>query len=269
MPHYRVGLICNDTKVLSELANRLKEPWSTITEEEGMYYWSSSYFEALVTAAEVDEHASRLLPRLNGLVKLHLVNASELTKAGRIKFIDDQGQQRMHIHLTSSLTLVYNICENIDLELEVKRRWLNIAERSLEKEEDSPVNYALSHFGKEANWDNLYQVYEVIRADYYHSRGITSRRGVIPLPNEWTRDKTGRNREQDFAETANNAYISGIAARHPIAESIPVVQALNSSLLKVGSKEILPMTLNEAKIFITGLLTQWLTNKLIATNDPK
>jgi hypothetical protein len=58
MPQYRVGLICNDSRVLPELSNRLKEPWSTISEEEGMYYWSSSQFEALATVTEVDECAT-------------------------------------------------------------------------------------------------------------------------------------------------------------------------------------------------------------------
>lgn len=38
MPQYQVGLVCNDSRVLPELSNCLKEPWSTIVEKEGILY---------------------------------------------------------------------------------------------------------------------------------------------------------------------------------------------------------------------------------------
>jgi hypothetical protein len=272
MPQYRVGLICNDSRVLSELSNRLKEPWSTIIEIEGVYYWSSSHFEDLATVAEVDECATRLLATLNGLVKLHSRNAGELAKAGRIKFVDDQGREVTQVILSVSLqgrgTLT--IHEDEDSQREAKRRWLKIAEKSLEEGEDSPISQALNYFGKEANWDNLFKVFEVIQTDYNHSQGIKNPRHFISLPEEWTRDETGRNREKDFTESANNAYVSGIFARHSIAESYRVVQVANSSLLKLVYKdlEILPMTLDRAKIFIADLLSQWLTKReAVVTND--
>ena len=265
MPQYRVGLICNDSRVLSELSNRLKEPWSTIIEIEGVYYWSSSHFEDLATVAEVDECATRLLATLNGLVKLHSRNAGELAKAGRIKFVDDQGREVTQVILSVSLrgrgTLT--IHEDEDSQREAKRRWLKIAEKSLEEDEDSPISHALNYFAKEANWDNLFKVFEVIQRDYNHSQGIKNPRHFISLPEEWTRDETGRNREKDFTESANNAYVSGIFARHSIARSQRVVPVVNSSLwLLVHTKEeILPMTLERAKIFVTDLLSLWITKR--------
>ncbi len=191
MPQYRVGLICNDSRVLPELANRLKEPWSTISEEEGMYYWSSSQFEALATVAEVNECASRLLPRLDGLVKLYLINAGELAKAGKIKFVDDQGREQNQVSLSVSGRVAFNIHEVENSEREAKRRWLNVAEKGLEEGEDSPISHVLKHFGKEASWHNLFNVYEIIQKDYNHSQGITRPGNFILLPEAWTRDETG------------------------------------------------------------------------------
>jgi hypothetical protein len=272
MLQYLVGLISKDPRVLPELSNRLIEPWSTIIEKEGIYYWSSSHFDALATVAEVDEYASRLLPRLNGLVKLHLINAGEIAKAGRIKFIDDLGRELTQVSLSTSARAVLTIHEDENSQLEAKRRWLNVAEKSLEEGEDSPISHALNYFGKEASWDNLFKVYEVIQKDYNHSQGITNPRTFIPLPEEWTRDEKGRNREKDFTESANNAYVSGVLSRHSIARSERVVQVSNSSLWKLvhSQIEILPMTSERAKIFIVGLLSQWITKReTVATNGSK
>ncbi len=265
MHHYRVGLVCNDSRVLPTLADRLKEPWSTINEEEGISYWSSSHFEALATVYEVDECASRLLSRLNGLVKLYFIHAGELAKAGRIKFANDQGQEETMMSLSTGARAVFKIQSDENLEREARQRWLHIAEKGLEREENSPISQALNHFGKEANWHNLFNVYEIIQKDYNNSRGKTHPRHFIPLPEEWTRDERGRNREKDFTESANNAYVSGITARHSIAMSKKVVQIADSPLLKMvhTNEEILPMTLDRAKIFIAGLLAQWLTKREI------
>lgn len=57
--------------------------------------------------------------------------------------------------------------------------------------------------------------------------------------------------------------MSGITARHSIERSNRVVQVANSPLLKLVHKdiEILPMTLDRAKIFIADLISQWLTEE--------
>lgn len=262
MSQYRVGLICGDSRVLPELSNSLKEPWSTISVEEGMYYWSSSQFEDLGTVAEVDECAARLLATLNGLVKLHLIDAGELAKAGRIKFVDNQGREVTQVTLSATLrgrgTLTLDEDENS--QREARQRWLEIAEKSLEEGEDSPISHALYYFGKEATWDTLFKIFEVIRKDYNNSQDIYRLANFDKLPEEWARDATGRNREDDFTESANNAYISGIFARHSIAMSERIVPVPNSSLwlLIHRKKEILPMTLERAKIFIASLLSHWI-----------
>jgi len=264
LPQYRVGLVCNDPRVLPELSNRLKEPWSTIVEKEKIFYWSSTHFDALATVPEVDEYATRLLPVLNGLVKLHIENAGELVKAGRIKFINDKGQEVTQVTLAVTLrgSAALIIHEDEKQKLEARKRWISIAEKSLEKREDLPINRALDYYGREHkhNWQTLYKVYETIQKEYRHSQGVS-------LPEEWTKDETGKSREKDFTESANNAYLSGYTARHSLEASYPIRIVPGSTHVKVilsRSKEIdiHPMTLEEAKTFIARLLTYWLTQKL-------
>src|SRR5436309_2232084 len=121
MPKYAVGLISNDPRVLPELSNRLKEPWSTIIEKEGIYYWSSSLFEDLATVTEVGECATRLLATLNGLVKLYSTDAGELVKAGKIKFVDEQGREVTQVSLSVPARAVLTIHEDEEVQREAKR----------------------------------------------------------------------------------------------------------------------------------------------------
>jgi hypothetical protein len=253
---------------LPKLSNLLKEPWSTIVETEGIYYWSSTHFDALATVVEVDEYATRLLPRLNGLAKLHFIDAGELIKAGRIKFIDNQGRELTQVTLSTSARVAFSIHQDEDSQLEARQRWLNIAEKSLEEREDSPIDQALSYYGKERtqNWQTLFHVYETIHREYNHSQGITNPRQFVQLPEEWTRDEAGEARERDFTESANNAYLSGYTARHSLTASYPVRMIHNSTHVKViysvnREIDIHPMTLEEAKMFIARLLTYWLAQK--------
>jgi hypothetical protein len=259
MPQYRVGLICSNPRVLPELSNRLKEPWSTISEEEGMYDWSSSQFEALATVTEVDECATRLLPTLDGLVKLPFIvnlpfiNEGELAKAGRIKFVNDQGREVTQVILSGTLSGrgTISIHEDEDSQREARRRGFNIAEKSLEAEESSPVHHVLSYYRREANWHNLYDIYEIVR-----------RKCDSDQFEKWMQDETGTSRKSDFEQSANNFNLSGFTARHSLAKSDLVEMIPNSSKVKVHNRKgvlyIRPMTLDQAKKFITHLITQWL-----------
>lgn len=277
MPRYQVGLICNDARILPELSNHLREPWSTIIENEGIHYWSSTHFETLATVVEVDECATKLLLRLNGLAKLYFIDAGKLEKVGKIKFVDDQGRELTQVTLSTSARAVFTIHENENSQVEMRQRWLAIAEKSLEEKDDSPINQALDYYGKEhtQNWRTLYKVYETILKEYNFSQGITHPRQFVQLLEEWIQDETGKSREKDFEESANNAYISGYTARHSLAASHRVVMIPNSTHVKVISpnnreKDIHPMTLEQAKIFIRHLLLCWLTEKFsISTNHSR
>lgn len=263
MQQYRIGLACNDSRVLPELSRLLKEPWTTLIEKENIYYWSSSHFEKFATTDDVNRCASSLLSTLNGLAKFHFANAGEITKAGRMKFVDDQGREITQVTLGIQARAVFTIHKDEDTQRETEQQWLKLAEVSLGESETSPISQALNYFGKEANWDNLFKVYEIIRKDYNNSQGIIPPRNFKSFPEEWTKDETGRNRERDFTESANNAYVSGIFARHSIANSKKLVPIANSSLwmLEHERVEILPMTLEKARDFILVLLSHWIIKR--------
>lgn len=107
-------------------------------------------------------------------------------------------------------------------------------------------------------------MYEVIKKDFNSSHGNKSSN---PLPDKCITDDTGKKREDDFAQSANNAYLSGLTARHSIAKSHQVIEIPNSPLVKVFDPrhkpyvEILPLTLEEAKDFIKFVLTHWLNQR--------
>jgi hypothetical protein len=173
------------------------------------------------------------------------------------------------VTLSISATAAFTIHQDEDPQQEARQLWLNIAEKSLEEREDTPINQALSYYGKEhkQNWRTLFKVYETICREYNHSLGIIHSRHFVSLPEEWTQDETGEPREKDFAESANNAYLSGYTARHSLAASHPVIIIPDSTYVKViypGNREIdiHPLTLEEAKLFIAHLLTRWLTQKI-------
>lgn len=247
MSQYRVGLVCSDPRVLPELSNLLKEPWSTIVEEEGIYYWSSTRFDALATVLEVDAYATRLLRRLNGLVKLYFRDAGELVKAGRIKFIDNQSQEQTLLTLSTSAVATFIIHENEELKQKYSKRWTNIAEKILEENNNSLVDEALQYFSLQKNWTNLEKIFEIIAKDL----GEKENNGTLPRGtfDKWTQGsafgKQPPGRSFDFLQTAHSYHWSGLDARHS----------------SVGSQKrtgVTPMSLQEGVEYIANLLVQWL-----------
>ena len=73
-------------------------------------------------------------------------------------------------------------------------------------------------------------------------------------------------REKDFTESANNFNISGVGARHPLAKSFNAVQIAGAPYWEITMSPtkvitILPMTINDAKIFIDNLIKKWMEAK--------
>ncbi len=171
------------------------------------------------------------------------MDASELTKAGKIKFINDKGQEVTQVTLTVNARASFTIQEDENQQLEAKQQWVSIVEKSFEKEDNSAIIRALNYYGKEHkhNWQTLFNVYEIIQREYNYSQGFTSSRQFVLLPKEWTQDETGESREKDFTESANNAYLSGYTARHSLEASYPIRIIPGSTHVKViisSNKEV-------------------------------
>ncbi len=119
----------------------------------------------------------------------------------------------------------------------------------------SRIKQALRYYGEGRSWFNLYDVYECIRKDCQEVMGHA-------IPEAWTTDATGRNRPVDFTESANNATISGYAARHAFAQSHEIERISDTVVrIKADGREIRPMILSEAEVFIENLLTHWLRHR--------
>lgn len=178
------------------------------------------------------------------------------------------GGTGMYWEQSVRLPISYSISED---ENERRRQiWIGLIKSWANQEGDLGIllTNALTHYGEEVSWNSLYNTYEVIREDYNKSQGITNKRNYILLPEEWTKINE-RNREKDFTESANNAYISGVSfARHSLetsekAEKVEGTQYVEIAKGNGKNERILPMTLWEAKNFITRILTNWIASKQV------
>jgi hypothetical protein len=263
---YRVGITCSDPMILQGFAILLQEPECKITEENGEYFWSSTLFEGLQNGIEVSRKANHYLPALNGLLKLYLPDAPLFTRTKKILYDNGQGGTGMYWEESIKLPIIYSISEE---QKEIRKQiWIRLVKSwaHLEGDLGNTLTNALAHYGEEVSWNSLYNTYEVIQKDYNKLQGRTNKRSYIPLPEEWT-NIDGRNREKDFTESANNAYISGVSfARHSLETSEKVEKVEGTPYVEVmkgnGKKEqIHPMTLWEAKNFITRILNYWIESK--------
>ncbi len=269
--NYRVAITCADITLLQRLAGLLQEPWCTIAEENEEYYWSSSLFETSLDGNEVAKKAEQYIPALNGLVKLHIATTSKIVRGNKIFFTNELGGTGAYFDGTISIPWLFNIDISEEELEQVRQRWVALVKVWTEQgtNPSDTLNNALTHFGEEVSWNSLYNVYETIRESYNNSRGVTNKKNYTSLPEKWTVSNE-RNREKDFTESANNAYISGIvSARHSVAASNRAEKIEGSSFVEIiksnGKKEcILPMSLREAKEFISFILDQWIFSNQIS-----
>lgn len=268
LSNYRVAITCANPFILQVLVSLLKEDWCKVTEENGEYFWSSSLFETSSSGAEVARKADQYLPALNGLVELQIAYAPKVVRGNKIFFTNESGGTGAYFDGSISLPINYTITIS---EEELRRRqqkWVALVKIWVEQVADPTdiLNTTLIHFGEEVTWNSLYNLYEIIKQDYNVSQGIPNKRNYVLLPEGWT-TINGRNREKDFTESANNAYISGItSARHSLATSDRVDQIEGFPEVEITrpdgrTERILPMSLSEAREFVAGLLFQWIISK--------
>lgn len=264
MFNYRIGIICDDPTVLQILTGLLQEPECKIAVENGEYYWSSFFFETSRSGSDAAKKADQYLPALNGLVRLLLATAPKIVRSNKILFTNESGGTGAYLEGSVSIPITYTISMGEREQEKRRQRWLALVSTWANQVVNSSdaLNSALAHFGEEISWNSLYNTYEIIQEAYNYSQGVKNKRNYFPLPEPWT-VINGRNREKDFTESANNAYISGIGfARHSLPASLKAEKINGSSYVEVtksnGKKEcILPMSLDEAREFVAHILRQW------------
>lgn len=275
MYNYRVVVTCTDITVLQRLTGLLQESWCKIAEENGEYYWSSSFFETLSSGNEVARKADQYLPALNGLVKLHIGTDFKIMRGNKIFFTNESGGTGGYFEGSVSVPFRINIRISEEELEQTRQRWVTLVKVWTEQgaNPSNVLNNALTHYGEEISWNSLYNIYETIKEAYSKSQGVTDRKYYM-LPQQWT-VVSERNREKDFTESANNAYISGIvSARHSLAASDRAEKVEDSSYVEVIKSNgkrvtILPMSLGEAKEFITRILSQWILTQQTLETDKR
>jgi hypothetical protein len=162
---------------LTNWANALKvgDPWGEI--HQGETVLRSQALDKLTSAGEVYDHAPDLIARLNGAVALSQSASHVVLFTGKtVHFADDGtmhrtvmvGSGQIRIEGKSALVIQENLVSVVGPNGTVRpppspqpsevQRWNKAAER------DPLLNATLVHFGKGANWPDIYKVLECLFA---------------------------------------------------------------------------------------------------------
>jgi len=272
-----VRIFGSDRALLPYLAKHLLEPSCTILEKDGEYYLLSSDFMDSMTADQIYEVTDKLLEVLNSIIKLKYGVGNALSRnrevfpsqkePSELNRIDDHN--RLVTVRTRGIAARFVLSVGEDFLLAADQQKPSILTLWRKARKYSMIRKALCYYGKQANWHDLYSVYEIIIKNTKKLIG----RGKISQAtfNSWVIDTSGRNREKDFTETANNFNISGTAARHTAEASHKIIRRRGSSSVTVLEPQkrgksykkivIIPLSISEAEIFIGNLLKSWIKTK--------
>ena len=249
MPQRLIELTSHYPELLSSLAKSHQKAPYTIIEREGRYYLSFSDSDDLMSVQKAEQSADVLLSNINAMLRLPPFRVTNpLKRTGEVITLDENG--RPITKTTHSFSTRFGLSPDF-----TTVDFSNFMEIVLKASRLSRIKQALRYYADGSNWFNLYDVYETIKKDCEELTGIG-------IPSQWTTDTRGRNRLKDFTESANNAFISGYAARHTFAQSYEIEQiSADRVKLKDSGEEITPMSLSEAREFTESLLVQWLKSR--------
>ena len=229
-----VGLNCD----LEELARSLVGGSLLLKpDKHNSYYLTCPQFDACLSEKDVRDVSKKILPVLNGAMRLALGGNVLLTESEVIEVRSD-GTEVIYltfvdgIGLRSSFSLSVadsdgNVIEEIKPADPVPA-WVKAALV------DPAIEKVLRLFGKALNWGDLYRIFEVIHGD------IGGIKKVIELG--WLTDA----QIELFKRTANHPASAGDDARHGRQITEPPKK---------------PMTMSEARAHIETLIHQWLRSK--------
>ena len=251
MPKRFVEITSDFPELLPALVSAKQEPPYSIVKREDKYYLSFSDSADLRDTEKAKQSSDVLLSNINGMLKLppfHVTNA--LKRANYIITEDENGnvvgEGTREVPTTAALNIDFTSMDFSSL--------LEMGEKASRL---SWVKQSFRYYGQGVSWFSLFDIYECIRKDIEESDNRE-------IPEHWFMDSHGRNRLDDFTESANNYNISGYAARHTEAESKAIGSRNDKWVkLKENGKDILTMILDEAREFIENLMIKWLKYRTI------
>ncbi len=249
MPQRLVEIASEYPGLLASLVKAKQEDPYTIFVRNGSYYLSFFDSEEPMKTEKAEQSADVLLANINAMLTLPPIKvAHALTRTNRIITLNENGYEigKNTLNIAARIRISPDFT-NMDFS--------NFIEMEIKASKLSRIKQALRYYADGFNWFNLYDVYECIRKDCQEMMGQA-------IPEQWTTDAKLRNRLDDFTESANNAYISEYAARHTYAESHEIERINTTTVrIKANGKEIMPMTMHEAGVFIENLLMHWLKQR--------
>jgi len=253
MPKRLVEITSDFPELLPALVSAKQEPPYSIVKREDKYYLSFFDSADLRDTEKAKQSADVLLSNINGMLTLPPFRvANALKRANYIITEDENG----NVVGEGSRIIGLRLVVSTDF---TSMDFSSLLEMGEKASRLSRIKEALRYYGQDKSWFNLYDVYECIRKDIKEAEGEERE-----IPEHWLMDSHGRNRLEDFTESANNANISGYAARHTYAGS-KATERINDKIvrLKENGKEIMTMTLAEAATFIEDLLMRWIKYRTI------
>jgi hypothetical protein len=234
MPNWSIQL-SGDKFDLEDFPKWFPTPDLQVVERPDGYYLKSELFEAIEDADQVRASAQELLERLVGAAKVYSPSLGPVGLSAVVRQEED-GRRHAYVYLsgaiktrskTSAAQLTVNGKEEIS---QVPRiaLWAPIAK------DDEKVRQALRLWVKGSeNWAELYKVLEIILSEV----------GGAIYSNGWVPSKEVKR----FKHTADSAEALGDQARHAKKDRLPPRK---------------PMTIQEAKRLIKGLLERWIDSKI-------
>jgi len=230
-----------------------------------------------MTTTQIYENADKLLLILNGIIKLKY-KMDGLTRSRNVSPAQKEpselsrldNQNRVVTTTAKTISARFNLSAGEDYLLVADRKRPSLVTIWNKARRHTNIKRALSYYAGQTDWSNLYRVYESIKPDV--EQLINRNKLSQATYNSWVTDASGRNRENDFTETANNFNLAGTDSRHPAMRSFKVERQRKSSIVKVvipnkklgrppKKVAVLPVSLDEAKVLIENVLIGWLKVK--------
>lgn len=234
---WRVHLV-GDSADLRMLADALREPSFSISQEDGEFVLTSSEFASITSADEVRARANELVTSLSGLARLMLRSHGPISVGELI--VDPKGRRHFELQAETGAYRVEGYPASLTIQrtdgtLETDTPLHPVRECVFVAGNDPAVTKALRlRNGDDLTWGDLYRLYEVVEADV---GGLSK---IAELG--WTR----QTQVKRFKRTANSEATAGDEARHGSETSQPPQD---------------PMKLPEARELVDRLLKHWLRSK--------
>jgi len=235
MPEWKVRL-SGERDDLEALTSFKGKDWRVAKKDDG-YYLQAAAFAQLNRADDVWTSAEALITIVNGAAKLDSDEFKPVAPDHVARFHDD-GHKDAFIFLSETLNLTARmgrptlLVNGVPQETESwpnLESWVRLAQR------DGNVAKALRIItSRELNPVNLYKLYEIVRDDVGNESAMIQR--------NWAT----RNQLSAFRRSMNHPAASGAGARHARMEEDPPTD---------------PMSEDQARAFVRGLLRAWLTAK--------